>query len=1254
MLNKILDAIDSARLALSSESTLIRQGVSGLDLIDKELAARAVDYLVNGTAPQVLVDLRAKGCAAGIPLGRPGRLKWLASHTNLDDATITAAQNSLAARHKLYQRVRNDEASIAMLVRLGKVLEAADQGQQIDRTGASMPEWLQYLLNDALWASFPDHETAQKDAERPAWDITLVAALLAHDELPAAMTLPIVFERRGLDSYYHQQAYRRLLAAGPLDDYMTAHAADVDAAAAVLSAAGRALLVNRIGSNKALLNTFGKLMVRLAVGESRTVRATASRFIDGMEKASSTALLGELLRSGQTEERVNAADLLARIQGEAAMPVLETALAKESSKPVQQAIRSALSRLQAADDAGALELPEPPPLPPVPEQVLGDDALDLLLANRKELLERLHKGAEDEAESNRTAKYAVHYREKHYERYRQLSENQLRTALQALNGLGGERAMAVFGNQEVNETLAFGSRLESRMDFGLLQLLRWTTHLGHDGWSIWSHPRVQAWIRKQDKNSIDLRQLAALTAECGGEADAIPLACLRQSWISTQLPQTLLPAERVWPLFARFPELIDEGLGMAANLQRGRYGELDLGCTLAVLATFPVIPARWLPRIMELALGDGKTHRAAAQQVLARLPDIGKRVCDALQSTRQELRIEAARWLGKLDYRAGIPALHAALAKETRETASAALMTALENLGEDMSAHLAPARLLAQARKGLKGKPPAGMAWLNLDSAPPCHWLDGNAVEPEIVRWWVVLACKLKEPGGNALFERYLGLLARADRATLGAWLLHQFIACDTAHPPLEEGIAWAQAHAAPRYQQYQSWAQKYPQYYEAQGKLTQEQVFELLKREKMSEYLGTAINEKGLLALISGMPGHEMVSAIQLYMRDHYPRRAQIEALLEAACVSNEASVIQFTLGIARRYRTASVQEKARLLVQRIAERNGWTQDQLADRTVPTGGLDETGRLTLQYGGRQYTVVLDAAMKPTLRNEDGKPVSALPAPRQDDAPEGIKEAKQQFATCKKELKQVIEMQTGRLYEAMCAGRRWPAGEWREYLQQHPIVGRLVQRLVWLESTGDDATARLFRPTEDGSLVDASDDEVVLADSAEIRLAHGSILAAEQAAAWLAHFKDYKLTPLFAQMTRKRPILSERSDSDAIADRLGWVSDAYTLRGAFNKLGYQRGHAEDGGFFYEYKKDYASASLSVIMEFSGNALPEENLPAALKTLTFRSMDGQRYGYVPVALDKVPPVLLAEAYGDYHAVAAACAGYDPDWEKKLAW
>ncbi|WP_162961142.1 DUF4132 domain-containing protein, partial [Pseudomonas aeruginosa] len=276
-----------------------------------------------------------------------------------------------------------------------------------------------------------------------------------------------------------------------------------------------------------------------------------------------------------------------------------------------------------------------------------------------------------------------------------------------------------------------------------------------------------------------------------------------------------------------------------------------------------------------------------------------------------------------------------------------------------------------------------------------------------------------------------------------------------------------------------------------------------------------------GLVLALStwAMAGHELVSLLQAYMRDHYQRRAQVEALLSAAANSNDPLVIQLLLAVARRHRTASVQALARVLVEQIAQRNGWSADELADRTIPSAGFDEQGVLNLQYGERLFTARLDSALKLELRNPDDKVVKALPEPRKSDDPALIKEAKTQLSTSKKELKQVIELQTQRLYEAMCAERLWPAGEWREYLQRHPVVTHLVQRLVWAE-VAEDGALRLFRPTEDGSLIDLDDDEVELDETRRVRLAHAALVDADTAKAWTAHFKDYKVKPLFAQMSR--------------------------------------------------------------------------------------------------------------------------------------
>lgn len=1269
LLDKIVGAVtgrsgNGANGLSSAQHNLLRQAMEPLDKAAPGLADKALAFVAEGTHESVLLELAAPhALEPGQLLGAPGRLRW-GFYLYNDKPLEAAGKKSLAGRSAFYASIAPDQPSLALLVRLGKLLAAADAGKSLEHPGAPVPDWLQYLVNDAVHASFKDGNSNKQELgkERAAWTVDLVAGLLAEEGLDATLALQLVFERKGLDSYYHDRL-GALVKSPALAGYMQAHPDAVKALLQQLSAAGRVVLAARIGTDKELRAAFAPLLVALAVDGSKTVRAEAIPHIEGIAEAERLRLLAALLTEGDTSQRSQAAELLARLPAEATRGLLDAALASESSKPVQQAIRAALNRIDAAGGAQEQDLPEPPPWTPFADSPLGEDALALLLANRTEVIERARRAAEEEAEENKTQKHKYNWRQKSYASLSKLTEDDMRQALALLNGQLEKKQMEKLRNSEVAQVVTHGNRLFALPSFGPSHLIRW---LGVSRYSrsFWFDDGFHKWLAGQPHGSVDLRALADLLKRSGTPLIEVARTALFDYW-NTPSATDLLPPERVWPFFAEHPEFLDQALGLAAQQNNGdRYAStLELGPALRTLATFPTIPARWLPRVMELALGEGKTHRPMAQKALSTLPNIGRQVVESLTHTKSEVRIEAANWLAELQYAEALPALTKALEKESRETVRAAFLTALEGLGEDISPRLAPAILLAEAKKGLKAKPPAGLAWFALDALPAAQWADGTAVEPEILRWWVVLACKLKEPGGNALLTRYMGLLDAASRQGLGSTVLRQFIAHDTRHPPLEEGIAYAKVHAAQRYQSYQKGWQnakpEYRQYYEANYAKSEEQVFEECKREKMSEYLGSAIGEKGVLALAAFAPGHEIVSLLQQYMRDHYQRRSQIEAMLEGAAPGNDPVVIQLMLGLSRRYRTASVQTKARTLVQEIADRNGWTQDQLADRTIPTAGLDDTGTLALPYGERIFTMVLDAAMKPELRNPEGKAIKALPEPRQNDDPAQIKETKALLSTSKKELKQVIDLQTARLFEAMCTGRQWPVAEWREYLHRHPVAGRLVQRLVWLEVDAEGTALQSFRPTEDGSFINTEDDEVELADGALVRLAHASLVDAATASAWTKHFKDYKTAPLFPQMSRQSPALSFTDDKglavSEIKDRQGWISDSFTLRGAFTKLGYQRAQAEDGGFFYEYTKDFASVGVRVCIEFSGNTLPEENVAAALKTLTFensRSRSWSSDSTLPLA--SVPPVLLAEAYADYLAVAQACTGFDAGWEKKMPW
>jgi hypothetical protein len=236
----------------------------------------------------------------------------------------------------------------------------------------------------------------------------------------------------------------------------------------------------------------------------------------------------------------------------------------------------------------------------------------------------------------------------------------------------------------------------------------------------------------------------------------------------------------------------------------------------------------------------------------------------------------------------------------------------------------------------------------------------------------------------------------------------------------------------------------------------------------------------------------------------------------------------------------------------------------------------------------------------------------------------------------------------------MCTQRTWPFEDWSLYLNRHPIARHHCQRLVWAV-VRDEKVVALFRPLPDGSLTDLNDDPVTLKTDDLVRVAHECQIAPEQSQAWRQHLKDYEVEPLFEQFGRPNfDLAEERKQADELADFRGHILEAFKLRGRANKLGYTRGQAQDGGWFFDYHKRFPTLGMEAILEFTGNGLPEENRTIALTTFRFERVapEGEPVsGGAKMSLGEVPPVLLSECWNDIRQIAAEGSGFDPEWEKK---
>jgi hypothetical protein len=439
-----------------------------------------------------------------------------------------------------------------------------------------------------------------------------------------------------------------------------------------------------------------------------------------------------------------------------------------------------------------------------------------------------------------------------------------------------------------------------------------------------------------------------------------------------------------------------------------------------------------------------------------------------------------------------------------------------------------------------------------------------------------------------------------------------------------------------------------------AQYPFNYEQVFAAAKAAKLREPIHSCSENKGLLGLTVRAPGPDAGALVRRYLKDYGHKVNQSKALLTALARNPSPAAIQAVLAAANRLKQKTVQGLAKKLIERIAEERGWSADELADRTIPTAGFDAAGEMGLACGeGRQFRAVYRGEGKIDLLNPGGKSVKALPAPRGEEDKEAVADSKKALASARKEIKQVEAMQRQRLYEAMCVERTWAPETWATCLQRHPIAGRLCQRLVWLALDGDGRTLTSFRVLEDGTLTSSADDTVELAGAAAVKLAHQALLPPTGAEAWVKHFRDYEAEPLFAQFGK--PLLGAKGDAreaTAIEDRKGWMIDSFKLQGATARLGYERGEVGDGGSFSEYVKRFGGVGLSAAIEFSGSYVGAgESFPCALIGLSFERIAAQgRRVDKPLRLFDVPPVLLSEAWGDLHAIAAAGTGFDQDWEK----
>lgn len=1229
---------------------------SGLHDLEPSMPERIGHYILYGKDPMVLDDLNklTKSNTSNeydkqvySLLGCPGFVLL----AYFDDSNKPLQR----ARDKFYQ-LWTSQYSPEQIIRFGKTLAATYipnmhgrifyEPVNIAVITPKLPLWFLYLFIDGLVTTFLDRNinAEEKIAERDNWLIEQLHQLLEIEQIGLGDQLMFaLFERQQIPRYYYEY-FNNVYAIRGLKLYITENLEWFKSLPdQELSEIGQLQQLQYIASHDELKELVVELLVKQSVCSNKKIRELATTLLLSMPKESAQNQLIASFQQGTPKQRCQKIALLVKLSVDKG--ILEKILTEETNKIVVKSIENALFSIN--NDKLAKQQEDEfiiPHFMPITEVDLPVKARDILQQNYQELLIQSQNRAQQEKLYNQRYHYRYKNEQERCEQLTTFTDNDLDMIFRYLNGKG-QLMQSDIKNKLTNEIILHKGRLQALPEFNLYHLLR-AERIIHN--KIEWFGLALSSLKHEILLHTDLRLVAQVLNDISDMPDVkriVAAAYLMNYYYDLTLESD---ANCVWPFFAENLIYLDEALGLIPSLEPQNSGyTFDKKRGLKILTFFPKLPAKYNIHLLELALGDTKIPRLLAQQALSKSSCIHRQVEKALTSNKFKQRILAANLLVILGNKSSIAALNTALNQEKQEAVQAALLSALESLGENIGQYLTPSRLLNDAIKGLKSKKPTGIEWLVSDTIPALTWQNGDQVDRRIITWWTWLAVKLKEPS-NPLLTIYTRLLSEKSQQQLGLFILQSFIQQDTLTPTLAEAEYQANIAAPQRLKDYKNCYKTHPDLYPEYQNITLEQVIESIKLEIQTCLMGSAIKSKGLLALIGGMEGHIAVSIIKTYMKNHYIRRGQIEAMLEAISVNDNFITIQFLLSIAHRYSTKVTQEKAKSLVNQIAERQKWTTDELADRTIVTAGLDDSGKLVLDYGARIFTASIDDNFKWQLKNSEGNNIKTLPEGRKDEDPTVIKEVKKQFSHYKKELAQIVTIQTERLYEAMCTQRRWQVSNWQQYLFAHPIVGRLVQRLVWLAVDEQGKICNSFRPTEDGSLINLNDEEIILNQNHYITLAHNVLLPASHTKQWQEHLKDYKVTPMFDQFANSLP-KSQWIDDGIVNNYKGWLTDSITIRNILTKRGYKPDYQSD--FIEEndcvdcYSKYYSNINLYANIQFSGYHISEENISVEYYVLSFSRKKGNRKSKVDA--NHILPILLAESFADYMAVANVSSKFDSD-------
>ncbi|MEV1004759.1 DUF4132 domain-containing protein [Nonomuraea sp. NPDC050202] len=334
-----------------------------------------------------------------------------------------------------------------------------------------------------------------------------------------------------------------------------------------------------------------------------------------------------------------------------------------------------------------------------------------------------------------------------------------------------------------------------------------------------------------------------------------------------------------------------------------------------------------------------------------------------------------------------------------------------------------------------------------------------------------------------------------------------------------------------------------------------------------------------------------------------------------------------------------------------------GVSRDEVAELGVPAYGLTEVGRLvrTVADATAELTVTAGKAAL-SWRNDKGRTVRSPPVSVRSGHAEELAALKGVV----KDVNKMLTAQSDRLDRMFLAQRSWTYATWRARHLDHPLLGTLARRLIWLAGGVPCLWAG-------GALRDLDGTEVRPAPGADVRLWHPIGRNPDEVLGWRRRLEWHEITQPFKQAHREVYLLTEaeRAAGGHSARFAGHVLRQHQLHALALARGWRHDlHMAVDGSFPPATRDLPGWGVRAEFWCGPDHRNSDWTPsgAYLHVVTGElrfyppGAETHHGGFIdprhspPLPLTQIPPLVFSEIMRDADLfVGVASVGADPAWQ-----